>query len=179
LACTSCRLCACRPQDENDVGFASCSCSPFIGYLSHNIWSTHFKAERNESHTPLDGACPGRASRVSLSRSTLAIWLHNKPYCFRFLGCPYDSLRVARLHRPEKSLQKVSKKSPKPSQAEIASSLLVRTRGERDTVPTGQLTNPANRPRSLGVAPFGALLWELGSRHRKERGVEPPSVGPL
>ena len=34
-------------------------------------------------------------------------------------------------------------------------------------MPKGQLTDPGNGARSLGVAPFGALLCELRLRHRK------------
>ena len=58
------------------------------------------------------------------------------------------------------------KKSPKPSQAEITCSHSARV-AERDTVPKEQLTDPRNRVRRLGVAPFGALILELGRRHRK------------
>ena len=41
--------------------------------------------------------------------------------------------------------------------------------GERDTVPKGRLTNPANRAGTLGVAPFEALLG--ASWQRSQSGV--------
>jgi hypothetical protein len=57
-------------------------------------------------------------------------------------------------------------KSPALSCARVAENgtLLL---GQKD----GALSDPANRARTLGVAPFGAPLRELGRRDRKERGV--------